>query len=679
MRRKSTLVGGARNKAPKPGTDLVGITTPEQMLAEMNFYSIVGHGAIEPRDKGTVFLVPERTFIMFTARAGEPTDKIKPIVDAILNDFRYKKVDPSTGSLETDAIWTKRVFDSMNDGTLFQDLLYSTDSGVDNSKRIAIYQPGDLIQDLVVVLENESPPWDPVGLWKLPMEPSTEEYLQAVRGGFNKVIEEAYVSTMKESVDSLETYINNMKSEQAAALFDAGSVQSEVDASNEMYDKIITYILYNHRVSSETLLQFNNEHIPDAIQILLDKDKYFKILYSTYKNKMLELSQERMIDQTAFDTQPKNLLLLKPQIRDRQTSVRDIVMNLLPNFQSPNGIKPATPVYNFFIFDICRSLMETPYPAVKGLVRTLSNVSRYANTSNLVATDSFPKFNTLLRLTKTQFQRLADVSPAAKLNPILAALLRGESITYKNLEQLFGNTEMWEGAFEDFVKYHRFDTGDKALVIIDETVAAPPSASIKALDGKEVIIDSVVAVSGAGGNAIYYNVFEESEPGKKLNVFNRFLWKNLEEFTQAIEAREERATKKVEINAAIATMQAEQAQRKKNIADFNSAILHFTAYGKPVRDFKFGSVVKIFGLTGRPHFNDLIGVVVGNEVKKVKGEDRLLYKVRIISKGTYENKEDMFLDTNLILVSGGGSRRYKQSRKSYRKRRRQTKRRASKH
>ena len=107
---KKTQTGGARNKAPKPGTDLIGITTPEQMLAEMNFYSIVGHGAIEPRDKGTVFLVPERTFIMFTARAGEPTDKIKPIVDAILNDFRYKKVDPSTCKSEGSAKEFARIF-----------------------------------------------------------------------------------------------------------------------------------------------------------------------------------------------------------------------------------------------------------------------------------------------------------------------------------------------------------------------------------------------------------------------------------------------------------------------------------------------------------------------------------------------------------------------------------------
>ena len=118
----------------------------------------------------------------------------------------------------------------------------------------------------------------------------------------------------------------------------------------------------------------------------------------------------------------------------------------------------------------------------------------------------------------------------------------------------------------------------------------------------------------------------------------------------------------------------------RNKAAFNLAILQFTSYGKPVKVFKFGNVVKIFGLSEkRAHYNDKVGVIVGNEVVKVKGEDRLLYIVRIISKGPYENVEDKFFDSNLMLVSGGGRQRYKQSRKSSQKKRKQTRKQVSKH
>ena len=120
------MKGGALNHMPAP-TKLTApsITNERDLQKFFRFYSIVGHGAIEPRETGRLFLVPERTYIMFTARAGEPTEKIKPKVDAILNEFRYKQKDTSKASgLEDDASWFKRTFDTMENGSLFKDLLY---------------------------------------------------------------------------------------------------------------------------------------------------------------------------------------------------------------------------------------------------------------------------------------------------------------------------------------------------------------------------------------------------------------------------------------------------------------------------------------------------------------------------------------------------------------------------
>jgi len=85
------MKGGAKNRMPfSKELNNPKIGNAKDLQKYFEFYSIVGHGSIEPRETGTLFIVPERTYIMFTTRAGEPTQKIKPKVDEILNQFRYK-------------------------------------------------------------------------------------------------------------------------------------------------------------------------------------------------------------------------------------------------------------------------------------------------------------------------------------------------------------------------------------------------------------------------------------------------------------------------------------------------------------------------------------------------------------------------------------------------------------
>lgn len=661
------MKGGALNHMPAP-TKLTApsITNERDLQKFFRFYSIVGHGAIEPRETGRLFLVPERTYIMFTARAGEPTEKIKPKVDAILNEFRYKQKDTSKASgLEDDASWFKRTFDTMENGSLFKDLLYDLKLN-DNTKRLSIYQPGDLIQDLTMKISNSNPPWDPVGIWELPMDPRTEDYLQSTREDFNTIKEKFYSGEGKQLVDDIKRYFDEQKSQATINATLNPSLQSEANQINQILTDMENMIVYSHRLSESEIKTFVENKIPEIAQRFMEDHPLMRA-YILSLNKMISrLAQENMIAQTAFDDQPKNLLSLLSytgKIDNRRViSVYNLITNL-PSIQT-NGTSAGTyPVYRFFLFDICRSLQEKPYPVAKRLVRSLSNVMRFPNAQLPNTTpEVFPKFNTLLKLTKDELKALVSTSPQNAQQPTIQTLLSGQPVTYRQLEQLFGDIEQYEGAFEEFIKYHRFDKGDEAIAMFD---IDPPQA-LKHLNGNKVVIDSVVATSkGAAGRALYYKV-KDTSTGKTVPIFNRFLWKSLEDYANAIEEREDIVTSKKLLNTAY----AEEEAKEKAEEEFDKNILHFVAVGKIVNIFKMGDTVKIGGISapGPIHFNDLKGIIVGNDIKQTTTSEVLRYKVSIISPGQYYSKEQAFPHNSLTKVTAGGKHKTRHSKKSKQRR-----------
>ena len=634
------------------------ITTPKELQKYFEFYSIVGHGSIEPRDTGRLFIVPDRTYIMFTARAGDPTEKIKPKVDAILNEFRYKK------NVEDDSSWFNRTFDNLERGDLFKDLLYDLSlSSDDNKKRISIYQPGDLIQDLTVHLENRSPPWDPVGVWKLPMNPATEDKLQTVRGSFNEK-KKALYTTDPETMSILKnihSYFDNLKSSFAVAAASGNTSNSNARKGIELVDTFENLIVNSDVYSHEELKHMDETKVIDTLQYFIEDDTnaVLKQFVIALNKKLLDLSEENMIDQSAFDGEPNNQLgnlMYTGKIDQRRTTSVYQLVEGIPSVSS-NGTSTGThPIYRFFIFDICRSLAETPYPVAKRLVRSLSNVMRFPNTVSAAPEADFPKFNTLLKLTREELQKLIGTVPAAKQNPIVQTLINGQPVTYRQVEQLFGDIEQYEGAFEEFIKYHRFDKGDEVIVM-------DPPDSLKHLNGQLVIIDSVQAIAGGpGGRALYYKV---REPGseKSIPIFNRLLWKSLEDYVNAVEERGTIQSEKKEMNNAIKQM-AEKESREKQ---FETTLLHFTGYGKAINQFKIGDTVKVVGITAAKAIdqNGLLGIVVGNDfvTSKVTGEDTLRYEVSIISPGPFQHQTKLYPHFNLILEKKAFGGRYKKSRK----------------
>jgi len=688
------MKGGAMNRMPSPN-ELTAppITSPSDLQKLFKFYSIVGHGAIEPRDTGKLFLVPERTYIMFTARAGEPTEKIKPKVDAILNEFRYKHKDASkkTG-LEDDKSWFERTYGTMESGTLFKDLLYDL-SLEDNKDRVSIYQPGDLIQDLSVSIFNTSPPWDPVGIWELPMDPTTEDYLQSTRDDFNRIKEEFYAGAGKQIVTDITTYFNELKSQNTVAATVNPRLQAQADQLNTIYDSMVNLLLYSHRIAPSNLNKLYEAKIPQMFEQMLDDHPLLKAYIITFNKNIMELARANMIAQSAFDDKPKNILsnlMYTGTVNNqRETSVYKLVTSIPSIELSATGTE-SYPIYRFFLFDICRSLQEKPYPVAKRLVRTLSNVMRFPTNSASSAaanalgagaivtapsaagsgaatavTEVYPKFNTLLKLTKGELQKLIAPLKTTVQNPTLVTLLNGQPITYKQLEQLFGTIEQYEGAFEEFIKYHRFDKGETATVIFE----GEPHSSVKHLDGATVIIDSVEArVMANGGKSLFYRVKQEGAE-KALPIFNRYLWKNLEDYAKAIEEREDIVTSKTRINTAYAEAEA----RERAEEEFDRNITHFVGLGKIVNIFKMGDTVKIEGIAQGPtHFNGLIGIIIGNDIKLSGTTEVLRYKVNITSAGQYYNVQQSFPHDKLRKVTAGGARR--KSRRSKKSKQRKTRR-----
>jgi len=134
---------------------------PKIFEHRVNMYTINAHGGLMHSDSDTpnMFIIPERTWIIFLSRAGTHSHKVHPERDTILNKIRYLQEG------ETQSQWNERIHTEIEKGTLLQELLYSKE----NPEKAGIYEPGDLVNDMIFTFENNHPPWMGLGIWKLPL------------------------------------------------------------------------------------------------------------------------------------------------------------------------------------------------------------------------------------------------------------------------------------------------------------------------------------------------------------------------------------------------------------------------------------------------------------------------------------------------------------------------------
>lgn len=459
--------GGVVNRVPKPSTlTPTPITTAADLQKYFKFYSLIGHGAQPSVKDNTVFLVPERTWILFVARAGEPTPKIKPTIDPILEDFRNLR---SAGSQsphckpeaaprateETEREWHQRALECMESGELFKPLLY-TAANRQNFSKMSIYQPGDLVQNIVLQFYNEHPPWDPVGVWELPLRKETvADGLEEGRRRYSERVE----AFLRENIPKLEVLGNEIKAE------DKSKFENVID----FFARQFTMSYEEVEARQDTLNQYLLELVAKYPKFNLELEAFTKNL-----NVIGEILKR---DQAIFDSMPKNKLsFLKDKVKaTRTTTLYDLLTNeiQIDAVRLKNATK-SPPVYEesyrFLIIDICRKTMDV-MPAPKRLTRSLSLSGReLLNNSGAVC------YQSILSLDKKGFQELLTSKGGA--NATLQSLLQGAEVPIDAFQELYTGTKLHPQVlntpFAELLEYHKFKKGDIALLYDVETANNHP-------------------------------------------------------------------------------------------------------------------------------------------------------------------------------------------------------------
>jgi hypothetical protein len=145
--------GGAINYFPLQDT----ISNGADLEKSVHFINVVGHGSLT----GQAFMVPENTFILFMGAAGFPIIR-RPFQLPSLRKYRFL----NTG--ETPAQWYERTYAAIRDRTFFRDMLFKNNAPY-APDTTAIYEPGDIVQDLTLSFENPDPPYLLMGVWNCPI------------------------------------------------------------------------------------------------------------------------------------------------------------------------------------------------------------------------------------------------------------------------------------------------------------------------------------------------------------------------------------------------------------------------------------------------------------------------------------------------------------------------------
>jgi len=340
------MKGSGRNTMPVPGVDF-------PQTEKMAFYGAVGHGTMQTVDKNRVFMVPEKTWVMFTSRSTEPTPKIKD-EDALYNEFRSLKPG------ETQEQWRQRIYAGMKSGTLFKSLLYQAGSP---EKGLSIYEPGDVIQDMMIVFRNERPPWGDIGIWQLPLPPDHVQHLHTIRKEFDASLRE--LPEIKELVETVGSFV----------IAEASDTIDDIDV-------LLDFSVAAHAVGLERAL----ESAPDSFVLATVRYPsvidFIQKLMNIQANHRKELAAKQLHREQEFYGMPNNLTYRTKgivQIPDHGPATSLHSMLTTPSLNVPEfnvETRSSTYPYRFFLIEACRSLTEEPSEEAVCRVRSMSSSVR---------------------------------------------------------------------------------------------------------------------------------------------------------------------------------------------------------------------------------------------------------------------------------------------------------------
>lgn len=212
--------GGARNYFPLPAA----VSDGASLGAAVDFYNVNAHGVLT----GEIFKIPDNTYILFLGEAGKP---IIRQAFQIPDLSRYRFLQPG----EDKAAWLARQHAAIQARTFFGSMLFKADNPY-APNTTAIYEPGDLVQDLALKFHNASHPFLLVGVWSCPMDADIRGSLDNINNQMEaakyvmveKAKQLASLEEMKEGNPGIE-HMNEFidESERAEAEFNAARQQFE--------------------------------------------------------------------------------------------------------------------------------------------------------------------------------------------------------------------------------------------------------------------------------------------------------------------------------------------------------------------------------------------------------------------------------------------------------------------
>lgn len=361
--------GGAINRFPSVGKEIPAPpnVTPERyakvLETRTNIYSITGHGQLLPSQIPNVFMVPENTWILFLARAGSNLKKIRDD-ESILNDFRYLREGESVEQ------WYSRINQSMQEGTLLKDVLYSKQS----PDKSGVYEPGDLVFDMAISIRNTSPPWGPIGIWKLPLKRDHLNKLNELRSSHNSDVG-IFINKVLSNPEVLK-YIQEWKNKfpNKADILEKSIIAMFSGESDEL-------MKYGNELSSngQMALIMMLESIKKVIDINKNMDFIGKNKDDVFLNwgstNGIDLNLYTQTNESKNFKNKSNTILLSSILENNAIFPFSIPH---PNFAFGKPVPPGKeriPMYRIFVIESCRPSAED-IPQTNRLVRTMSNATR---------------------------------------------------------------------------------------------------------------------------------------------------------------------------------------------------------------------------------------------------------------------------------------------------------------
>lgn len=210
--------GGARNYFPLPAD----VTNGASLAGAVDFFSVSAHGSLNDR----VFMVPDNTYILFMGAAGMPIYRRAYQLPA-LRDYRFLKDG------ETEAAWYDRQAAAIQSRRFFSDYLYkSGDPYAPNTT--AIYEPGDIVQDLDLSFENDAHPFMLLGVWSCPLQSDLRDQLDSTNQQMQVAKEELIQA--RRDLEGIGQQLKAMKNSQQKDIAKLIHLSAEIEAADAIYN-----------------------------------------------------------------------------------------------------------------------------------------------------------------------------------------------------------------------------------------------------------------------------------------------------------------------------------------------------------------------------------------------------------------------------------------------------------